>query len=116
VEKDPLEEIKKEVQEETGYEFEATGLIGIYSIVKYYPDEQIGKTRHSILLIFRGKIVGGSLMEGNDEISEAKWFESEELTRMKNNELRDPDIKERVQDYFAGRNFPLDIISHTVQN
>lgn len=113
----PIDMVRTEVEEETGLKFEPTGLLGVYSVVKHYPDHPTDKkVRHPILLAFRGNIIGGKLIDSNDEIAEVRWFNPEEINKMDKNILRDMDIKKRVEEYFAGRNFPLDIIRHTVQN
>lgn len=111
----PLDMIAAEVNEETGLEFEPTALIGVYSLVKHYPhDEPQRQVRHVVKLYFRGSVTGGALIESNEEISECKWFTRSEIEESKF--LRDKDIPNAVEDYFSGRNFPLDLIRHTRQN
>ncbi len=111
----PIDMVKREVKEETGLDFEPIGLIGIYSSFRMDLKEKHGITPHPIVLLFRGVITGGKLIDHNEEIDEVRWFTPEEIMQMDKNILRDEHIKISVQDYFAGRNFPLDIIRHTVQ-
>ena len=111
----PAEAVVKEVKEETGLDFDPTGLIGIYSTAYVYKAPfRHGQIPHPIKFIFRGRVIGGELIESNDEIAETNWFAVQEIMKMDREVLRDMDIKQEVQDYFAGRNFPLDIIKHAV--
>ena len=64
-------------------------------------------------LIFRGRI-SGELINSNDEIMEVRWFSLEDIEKMSRDEMRDMDIVDEIKDYFAGRNFPLDLIRHNV--
>ena len=45
---------------------------------------------------------------------EVRWFALEDIEKMSRDELRDMDIVDEIKDYFAGRNFPLDLIRHNV--
>jgi len=111
----PVKAGEREVKEETGLDFKATNLIGVYSLSKEYMDKSPKeKTHHPIKLIFSGEITGGELMKPNDEISDLKWFTPEEIYAMESDILRDTDIKQEVKDYLAGRIYPLEVVHHTV--
>lgn len=110
---DPVEAAKREVKEETGLDFEPTGLIGIYSLYRKDLQEKIGATPHAIKLVFRGNWSGEAKHDGS-EIMELRWFPPEEIEKMGMDELRDLDIKKEVADYFAGKSYSLEIIRHTV--
>ena len=75
---------------------------------------EAGCIHHAIKIIFVGEILGeqGEFMK--DEIAETKWFTPEEIENMGPETLRDVDIKQMVKDYFAGKRYPLDMITHTV--
>ena len=107
----PIDAVKREVNEETGYEFTPTDILGVYSLVKTKLE---GGVKHPIKIIFIGKISEeqGEFMK--DEIGETKWFAPEEIEAMDSNTLRDLDIKQMVKDYFAGKRYPLDLITHTI--
>lgn len=111
VDNDPITEIVREVKEETGLTFNPTGLLGIYSIAKHYPE---GIIRHGIKLIFRGTINGNGSPDP-DEVEEIRWFTLDEINKMGTDTLRDLDIKQEVQAYLAGKSYPLEIILHTRQ-
>ena len=106
----PIDAAKREVKEETGYDLVPTNVLGLYSIV----GKEIGIMKHAIKIIFTGKISEerGEFMK--DEIGETKWFTPEEIEAMDSNTLRDLDIKQMVKDYFSGKRYPLDLITHTV--
>lgn len=112
---DPLLCVKKEVREETGFDFEPTALLGIYSLVRKDLAGHLGKPGfpHGIKLIFTGGI-SGAAQTGNEEISEVKWFLPQEIEAMDAKTLRDTDIKQQVKDYLSGRRYPLEIIRHQV--
>lgn len=109
----PIESVVNEVKEETGYEFKPTGIIGIYSLVRKDLIEKFAATPHPIKIIFRGEITGGQQLVSNNEIAEVRWFTPDEIEAMDLSQLRDIDIKKEVTDYFAGKNYPLDMIKHT---
>ena len=109
---DLIASVRREVKEETGFDFQPTGLVGVYSLVKG-PDARVEATRHAVKLIFRGTF-GGQALASNEEIQEVKWFAPEEIYAWDSSTLRDLDIKQEVKDYFAGKNYPLEIIRHTL--
>lgn len=112
---DPIDAVKREVKEETGLEFEPTGVLGIYCA---YRKSLAGKfptgTPHAYKIIFVGRVVGGELIVPNEEISATKWWTPEEIDAAGPDVLRDKVIKKEVRDYITGRSYPLDIIHHSV--
>ncbi|MFA5249392.1 MAG: NUDIX domain-containing protein [Candidatus Paceibacterota bacterium] len=111
---DVLAAAKREVEEETGYEFAPTYLLGIYSIVRNDLAEILGATPHAIKLIFIGNISDKPTKELYGDTSEVKWFSAEEIEEMSPSDLRDLDIKQIVKDYLSGKKYPLEIIRHSV--
>jgi phosphatase NudJ len=109
---DPIEAVKREVKEESGYDFEPTALLGVYSLVRNDIIRD-GFHPHAIKLIFIGKIseIQSALA---DDSEETKWFSPEEIFTMDKKTLRDLDIKQAVRDYFAGKRYPLEIFRHTI--
>jgi len=102
----PIEAVKREVKEETCFDFEPTHILGVYSLFKENLKERFGITPHGIKIIFIGKISDNETGELHDDVSE---------TKMDMNTLRDIDIKKMVKDYFAGKSYPLDLLIHTKQ-
>jgi len=108
----PIEGIKREVLEETGFEFTPTGVLGIYSMARDLRSID-GNIHHPIKLAFLGEISIDPIGEIHDDVSEIRWFSSEEIMAMDEHTLRDKDIKIMVKDYLLGKRLPLDSITHT---
>ena len=49
-----------------------------------------------------------------EDVSETNWFTPEEIEKMDSKKLRDLDIKQMVKDYFAGKKYPLKLLTHTI--
>ncbi|MBU3934706.1 NUDIX domain-containing protein [Patescibacteria group bacterium] len=111
----PIDAAKKEVEEESGFKFTPTYLIGIYSLNREDFLKHGEEVHHPIKLIFTGTISEERNKNLADDISEARWFAPEEIYKMNSDILRDSDIKQIVKDYFSGKKYPLDIITHTTQ-
>ena len=112
---DPIEAVEREVLEESGFEFEPTALLGVYSLVRKDSENLLGALPHAIKIIFKGKILHHEPKILSHEITETKWFTPEEIFTMGGATLRDVDIKQMVKDYFDGKEVPLDFITHTMQ-
>ncbi len=113
VSENPIEAAKREVEEETGFKFTPTYILGVYSLVRKDLLRLKEKIRHPIKVIFTGVISEGSNIL-SDDISETKWFTPKEIDSMDSSTLRDLDIKKMVKDYFSGKRYPLDLITHTL--
>ena len=111
---DPLAAVKREVEEETGFEFTPTAFLGAYSLVRKDLEKKLGGIPHAIKLIFTGRISEQPTLQADGEAEEIKWFSPQEIEAMGPGELRDLDIKKEVKDYFAGKRYPLDLIRHTI--
>ncbi len=108
----PADAVKREVKEETGFDFEPKNILGIYSLSKEYGIES---GHHPIKIMFIGDISEKPGEYMKDEISETKWFTPEEIESMDLDTLRDADIKKMVRDYISGKKYPLDLLTHTKQ-
>lgn len=111
----PIKAVKREVKEETCFDFEPTHILGIYSLFKENLKQKFGVTPHGIKIIFIGKISNDGTVNLHDDVSETKWFTSEEIYQMDMDTLRDIDIKKMVKDYFAGKSYSLNLLTHTKQ-
>lgn len=107
---DPIEAVKREVEEETGLKFRPTHILGVYSLVR----KDLTPIHHPIKIIFVGDISDEKTGELHDDVSEVKWFTLEEIEKMDLKTLRDVDIKKMVKDYFAGKRYPLELITYTI--
>ena len=83
----PIEAVKREVFEETGYRVEPKQLIGVYA--KLYNDD--------LVLCFEAEALSRELWEPNHEISEMRYFARDELPKEMTHVVRT-----RVEDAFNG--------------
>jgi 8-oxo-dGTP pyrophosphatase MutT (NUDIX family) len=95
----------REVMEETAHVFEPGGLVGIYRW--YYARGDITFLR----FCFSGKILREEKDEKLDkEIVALHWLTPEEL-KAKSAMHRTPLVQQCLDDYLAGRRFPLEVLS-----
>jgi phosphatase NudJ len=113
---DPINAVKREVEEETGFTFTPKAILGIYSLVRNDIATQEKGTPHAIKIIFIGDIDTNHQKDLHDDVTAVKWFSPEEIELMDIDTLRDVDIKKEVRDYFKGISYPLNLIEHTIQN
>ena len=95
---------RREVLEETAHRFEPTALVGIYRWV--YAPRNITFLR----FCFRGRIEGLEDRPLDRQISALHWLSREELLR-RIEQHRSPLVQRCVDDFIAGRQFPLDVFS-----
>jgi 8-oxo-dGTP pyrophosphatase MutT (NUDIX family) len=99
------EAVAREVLEETAHRFTPTGLVGIYRW--RYDKEDVTFLRFAFL----GRVDGveeGRLLD--KEIIAAVWLTPAELAA-RHAEHRSPLVQQCVEDYLAGRSFPLEVLS-----
>ena len=95
---------RREVMEETAHVFEPTALVGIYR----WHDPR--KDFTFLRFCFRGKVGEVSSRDLDKEIVAALWLSPEEI-RSRQAEHRSPLVQQCVDDFLAGREFPLDAFS-----
>lgn len=78
---------KREVKEETGYDVVIKKLIGVYS-------------RRAEKHVFESEIVSGSLKLPPEEITDAKWFTTDEVKNLKHITFG---ARQSIFDYSAGK-------------
>jgi 8-oxo-dGTP pyrophosphatase MutT (NUDIX family) len=94
----------REVLEETAHRFEPTGLVGIYRW--HYAARDVTFLR----FCFSGEIKGIEERALDREIVALRWLTEAEL-KGRQGEHRSPLVQSCVQDFLAGRRFPLDVLS-----
>jgi 8-oxo-dGTP pyrophosphatase MutT (NUDIX family) len=95
----------REVLEETAHRFQPTGLVGVYRW--RYAAQDITFLR----FCFRGTVSGADKGRTLDkEIVKLHWLSPAELDSRKADH-RSPLVKKCVEDFLAGRNFPLQLFS-----
>ena len=98
--------VERETLEETAYIFEPTDLLGVYQY--HHPGDDVTYLRFA----FTGRITaldaGRALDEG---IVRAAWLTPEEIRR-ESSRHRSPLVMRCVEDYLAGRRYPLGVLHH----
>ncbi len=94
----------REVMEETAHRFEPTALVGIYRW--YYKPADVTFLR----FCFSGKILGVESTPLDKEILDLHWLSIQEV-KNRTQQHRSPLVQQCLDDYLAGKNFPLDVLS-----
>ena len=95
---------RREVLEETAHRFEPTALVGIYRW-NYAP-----KDVTFLRFCFRGRIDGVENRPLDKQIAALHWLTRDELIGRRGVH-RSPLVQRCVDDYLAGRQFPLEVFS-----
>ncbi|MFZ5558450.1 MAG: NUDIX hydrolase [Pseudomonadota bacterium] len=96
----------RETLEETAYAFSPDALVGVYSW--RYPETGITYLRFA----FTGPVTGHDPAQPLDKgILRAVWLTPDEI-RASHARHRSPLVMRCVEDYLAGRRYPLDLITH----
>jgi 8-oxo-dGTP pyrophosphatase MutT (NUDIX family) len=96
----------REVMEETAHRFEPAGLVGIYRW--YYPPADVTFLR----FCFSGRILGVENTPLDKDILGLHWLSAREL-KGRAAEHRSPLVQQCVDDYLAGKNFPIEVLSRS---
>jgi 8-oxo-dGTP pyrophosphatase MutT (NUDIX family) len=98
--------VTRETLEESAYHFTPTALVGVYSLPM--PDSPITYLRFT----FAGEITGHAPERTLDTgIVRAVWLTLDEI-RAQRDRHRSPLLLDCIEDYLAGRRFPLDLLKH----
>jgi len=95
---------RREAMEETAHYFEPTALVGIYR----WRDPS--KDFTFLRFAFRGAVGAVEKRPLDKEIVALHWLSPDELKK-RNAEHRSPLVQQCVDDYLAGRSYPLDVFS-----
>ena len=95
---------RREVMEETAHPFEPTALVGVYRWRD--PRQDFTFLRFS----FRGNVRVAENRPLDKEIVAVHWLTLEEIRRRRA-EHRSPLVQQCVDDFLAGRNYPLEVFS-----
>lgn len=98
--------VKREVMEETAWEYEPENIVGIY----LYPNP------HNEIVYLRVCFYGKCIKHYpekilDNEIIRTVWLSREEL-EVNKDAMRSPMVLGCIDDYLAGKNYPLDILNH----
>ena len=101
-----IQAVIRETMEESAYEFTPEALLGIY----HWKHEHNDTTY--LRFAFIGKVgVHYPLQELDDGIVQAVWMDIDEM-RDKANLMRSPQVLMCVEDYLAGKRYPLQVVTH----
>jgi ADP-ribose pyrophosphatase YjhB (NUDIX family) len=101
-----LDGVVREVQEETAYRFQPTGLLGVYHW--RHPKKDITYLRFA----FTGEIAGHDPEQKLDTgILRACWLTLDEV-RATQGQHRSPQVLTCIEHYLAGQRFPLSVLTH----
>jgi len=99
-----LEAVARETLEETAHSFTATALLGIYQY--HHPAEGVTYLRFA----FIGKVTDHDPRRPLDTgIVRAVWLSPEEI-RLASTRHRSPLVTRCIDDYIAGRSYPLEVL------
>jgi 8-oxo-dGTP pyrophosphatase MutT (NUDIX family) len=101
-----LEAVVRETREETAWQFTADAVTGIY--LWKHPDNGESYLR----IAFCGQCYGHDPEQKLDDgILQATWMSRDELVGQKQN-MRSPMVIDCIDDYIAGKRYPLDILNN----
>lgn len=101
-----IDAVARETLEETAYRFVARSLVGIYQ----WPRE--GRDMTYLRFAFAGDLLGLEPDRALDTgIVRAVWLDRTELESQRARH-RSPLVERCVDDYLAGRRYPIDLITH----
>lgn len=104
-----LDAVVRETREETRYDFVPRALVGIYNW--RHPVKDLTYLRFA----FAGEVTGCDPERELDEgIIAARWLSPDEI-RASSERHRSPLILRCVEDWLAGRRYPLDLLVHYAQ-
>ncbi len=98
--------VKREVLEETAWQFEPTSLVGVY----LNPDRRSGLTY--LRFCFYGLVSNHDALRKLDNgIVRAVWFSLEQM-QQKADKMRSPLVMKCLYDYLSGKSYPLEILNN----
>jgi len=101
-----VEAVKREVQEETAWEFIPKSIVGVY----LYPNQHSDITY--LRLCFSGTCEKYHPDQILDEgIIQAVWFSQEEI-KQNMDRMRSPMVPKCINDYLSGKSYPLELLNH----
>jgi len=100
--------VKREVLEETAWQFEPKSLIGVY----LNPDIQSGITY--LRFCFYGNVSNHDDLRKLDKgIVRTVWFSLEQMQQQADR-MRSPLVMKCLYDYLSGKTYPLELLNHPV--
>ena len=104
-----LQAVKREVMEETAWEFQPDGIVGLY----LYPNPHVDITY--LRVCFYGtctKYHPGEKLDAG--IIRAVWMDRDELLANSKN-MRSTMVMQCINDYLSGKRYPLELLNHYIK-
>lgn len=95
------ETIAREIKEETGFDVEIKGVVGIYTNPRHVIAFSDGEVRQEFSVCFSCRIIGGQVSV-SDESTEVAFFKSSDIAKLSMHDS----IRKRIDDYLARRRKP----------
>lgn len=106
-----IEAVKREVMEETAWEFEPVSLVGVY----LYPNQHQADITY-LRFCFYGHCIKENTGQALDEgIVRAVWLTPEEIEK-EQNRMRSPLVPRCIKDHLQGECYPLELLHHYLDN
>ena len=93
----------RETKEETGYDVEIVGLVGIY-------DELSNSKYFRIRFVFAAKLSNQNQGSYSSDISEVKWFDRTSIEKFPKDSLASEVTYKSIHDYLSGKSYPLNLL------
>jgi ADP-ribose pyrophosphatase YjhB (NUDIX family) len=106
-----IEAVKREVMEETAWEFEPESLVGVY----LYPNPHQADITYLRFCFYGSCIKEHKGQPLDDGIVRAAWLTTEEIEN-EQKRMRSPLVAQCIKDYQDGKHYPLDLIHHALNS
>jgi ADP-ribose pyrophosphatase YjhB (NUDIX family) len=105
-----IEAVKREVLEETAWEFIPQSIVGIYM----YPNQRSNITY--LRFCFSGACeIYHPEQALDDDIIQVIWFNQEEINQNMER-MRSPMVPQCISDYLSGKSYPLELLNHSLSD
>jgi ADP-ribose pyrophosphatase YjhB (NUDIX family) len=95
------EAVTREVREETGYDVEVVGLVGVYSNPRHVVAYDDGEVRQQFSICFTTRLLGGDSRTSN-ETKDVRWVQLDQLHELNIH----PSMRARIGHYLERRERP----------
>ena len=106
-----IEAVKREVLEETAWEFEPKTLVGVY----LYPNPNQANITYLRFCFYGHCTLEHAGQTLDDGIIRAVWLSSDEIEQQQER-MRSPMVQRCIKDYLDGNNYPLELINHYIDS
>ncbi|MFD1545807.1 NUDIX domain-containing protein [Nonomuraea guangzhouensis] len=91
----------REVEEETGYDVEVTGMVGLYTDARHIIAYSDGEVRRQFNICLTAHVVGGALAI-SDESTDVRWVSPDEIEDLPMHDTQ----RLRIEHFLQGKTTP----------